>query len=120
MGSDGGVLDPPALHRHLGLERNPSGRQRRIGAPPRGHPKTMPSTSCLAPPAARNQRRWTGRRQAVAGLRPARSLIRLATSRIPRPIKMNSTPIAIAMAATPKATTEVNSDACRNEAVIAV
>jgi hypothetical protein len=30
MGSDGGVLDPPALHRHLGLERNPSGRQRRI------------------------------------------------------------------------------------------
>jgi hypothetical protein len=31
-----------------------------------------------------------------------------------------STPTAIAMAATPKATTEVNSDACRNEAVIAV
>src|SRR4029453_6071112 len=61
-----------------------------------------------------------GRPQAVAGLRLASSLIRLATSLIPRPIRMNNTPIAIAMAATPKATTEVNSDACRNEAVCAV
>ena len=38
---------------------------------------------------------------AVAGVRLARSLIRRATSLIPRPIRMNSTPTAMAMAATP-------------------
>ena len=76
----------------------PWGRRRRIGAPP---PKTMPWTSCVDPPAARNQRGWTGRPQVVAGVRPAKSLIRLVTSLIPRPIRMNSTPMAMAMAATP-------------------
>ena len=51
------------------------------------------------------------RPQAVAGLRLVTSPIRLVTSLIPRPIRTNSTPIAIAIAATPKATTEVNSEA---------
>jgi hypothetical protein len=54
---------------------------------------------------------------AVAGVRLARSLIRLATSLIPGPIRMNSTPLAIAIAATPRATTEVNREARRNKAV---
>ena len=73
----------------------------RIGTAPRDHPKTIASTPSLDPPAPRNERAWTGRPQAVAGLRLARFLIRLATSRIPRPIRMNSTPMAMAMAATP-------------------
>jgi hypothetical protein len=120
MGSDGGVLDPPALHRHLGLERNPSGRQRRIGAPPRGHPRPCHRPRAWPPPPPGINADGPAVLYAVAGVRLARSLIRLATSRIPRPIKMNSTPIAMAMAATPKATTEVNREACRNEAVCAV
>jgi hypothetical protein len=56
----------------------------------------------------------------VAGVRLVTSPIRLATSLIPSPIRMNSTPMAMAMAANPKATTEVNREAWRNEAVIAV
>jgi hypothetical protein len=76
-----------------------------------------PSTPCLDPPAARNESGYTGRPHAVAEVRLARSLIRLVTSLIPRPIRMNSTPIRIAIAAAPKATTEVNREAWRNEAV---
>ena len=68
-----------------------------------GSAKTIASTPCLDPPAARSQLRGAGRPQAVAELRLARSLIWRATSWIPRPIRMNSTPTAMAMAATPKA-----------------
>jgi hypothetical protein len=50
---------------------------------------------------AGNQRGGPGRPQVVAGVRPAISRIRSATSLIPRPIRMNSTPMAMAMAATP-------------------
>ena len=57
----------------------------------------QPSTSSRTSPGS-NQ---TSPPYAVAGVRLARSRIRLATSLIPRPIRMNSTPIAIAMAATP-------------------
>ena len=39
---------------------------------------------------------------------------------IPRPIRTNSTPTAIAIAATPKEATEVNSETTKDEAVIAV
>jgi hypothetical protein len=94
-------LDPPALHRDLGLERNALGVSAANRDSALGSAKPMPSTPCLDPPTVRNDRGWTGRPQAAAGVRPARSRIRLATSRIPRPIRMNSTPIAIAMAATP-------------------
>jgi hypothetical protein len=97
--------------------RTHSGRRRRIGAPPLGSPMIIPSTPCLDPPAARNESGCTGRPQAVAGVRLVRSLIRLLTSLIPRPIRMNSTPIRIAIAAAPKATTEVKREAWRNEAV---
>ena len=50
---------------------------------------------------------------------PRRAAARFG-SRIASPNMMKTMPTAIAMAATPKATTEVNSDACRNEEVIAV
>jgi hypothetical protein len=44
---------------------------------------------------------------------------RWATSRIPSPIRMKSKPIRAAIAATPNATTEVKSEACRNAALAA-
>jgi hypothetical protein len=115
VGPDGVVLDPP-VHQHLGLERNTLGASAADRCTALGSPKTIPLTPCLDPPAARNERGCTGRPHAVAGVRLARSLIRLATSLIPRPIRINSTPTAIAIAATPKATTEVNREDCRNEA----
>lgn len=44
----------------------------------------------------------------------------LAMDRNAPPIRRNTTPRPAAIAATPKATTEVNNDACRNDAVITV
>jgi hypothetical protein len=117
VGPDGVVFDPPVLHQHLDLAQNTLGASAADRGTALGSPTTIPSTPCLDPPAARTERGCTGRRQAVAGVRLATSLIRLATSLIPRPIRMNSTPTAIAIAAAPKATTEVNREAWRNEAV---
>jgi len=117
VGSDGVVLDPPVLNQHLDLERNTLGASAADRCTALGSPKTIPLTPCLDPPTARNESGCTGRPHAVAGVRLATSLIRLATSLIPRPIRMNSTPIRIAIAAAPKATTEVNREAWRNEAV---
>jgi hypothetical protein len=115
VGSDGVVLVPP-VHQHLGLERNTLGASAADRWTALGSPKTIHPTPCLYPPAARNESGCTGRPHAVAGVRLATSLIRLATSLIPRPIRMNSTPTRIAIAATPKATTEVKREAWRNEA----
>ncbi len=52
----------------------------------------------------------------TTALRPTWQLLNassgsVATSLMPRPIRMKSTPISIAMPATPKATTEVNNEA---------
>ena len=70
----------------------------------------MPSTPRLdpRPPGTNADGPAAFRRPPDCGGPPPRS--GGATSLIPRPIRMNSTPTAIAMAATPKATTEVNSE----------
>lgn len=85
-----------------------SATKARVSIPPSQNHLPTPSFD-LPPPERRRMHRTS---QVVAVVRPATTLI-------PKPIRMNSTPIRIAIPATPKARTDVNSEACRNEALAA-
>ena len=111
------------VHVHR-LPRPASRHKRASRSPPCACTTASPlqgRTSSVVPgQAAQRCRRAPLSRGGMSGGKPADSYGRLARRCRATPVRMKPTPMAAAMSATPKETTEVKSDARRKEAVMTV